>query len=188
MDPDCRLAAHDGGCKPEAVASAHRIAGIGEVGSDAKGSGARYNAGKAPFDLVPINMLACYWRAIVSDGTPEQKAAAEALAHLGEYQKTGNTLHLWGAIEALGGEGWRECAEVFGYGKRKYAAWNWAKGMAWSVPLACAARHLLAILGGESHDPESTHAHRGHVFCNVVMLLQYTRTFVDGNDLPIGVL
>jgi len=27
-------------------------------------------------------------------------------------------------------------ARVWMYGKQKYAAWNWAKGMEWSIPLA----------------------------------------------------
>ena len=60
--------------------------------------------------------------------------------------------------------------------------------MAWSVPLACAARHLRAIIRGEHLDPESHESHRGHVFCNIVMLMTYTRTYVEGDDRPKGLL
>jgi hypothetical protein len=40
------------------------------------------------------------------------------------------------------------------------------------------------MIRGEDIDPESGEPHRGHVFCNVVMLLQYTKTYTEGNDLP----
>ena len=76
-----------------------------------------------------------------------------------------------------------DCARVFEYGKKKYAAWNWAKGMPWSVPLACALRHLGAIQRGEVDDPESNLPHLGHVMCNIVMLAHYAKYYPEGNDL-----
>lgn len=82
------------------------------------------------------------------------------------------------------GDWWTDCALVFDYGRKKYAEWNWAKGMAWSIPLACAVRHLLAILRGEENDPESGLPHRGHVACNLVMLAQYEATYHEGDDRP----
>lgn len=159
-------------------------AGIGDVHSDAKGSGARYNTGKPPYELVPLRILAS---SLPARGFNAQQAAAlDALMHLGEYQERSASVDaLYAAMAALGiEEGWQECARVFEYGKRKYAAWNWSKGMAWSVPLACAARHLLAIMRGEAIDPESGLPHRGHVFCNLVMLITYADTFLEGDDLP----
>lgn len=158
--------------------------GIGDVHSDAKGSGARYNAGKPPYELVPLRILAS---SLPARGFgPEQAAALNALMLLGEYQdRTAGVDALYAAMTALGiEEGWMECAAVFDYGRRKYAAWNWSKGMAWSVPLACATRHLLAIMRGEHTDPESGHPHRGHVFCNLVMLIAFADTYPEGNDLP----
>jgi hypothetical protein len=56
--------------------------------------------------------------------------------------------------------------------------------MPWSVPLACATRHLLAMIRGESIDPESGIPHRGLVFCNVVMLYTFGRTYQEGDDRP----
>ncbi len=80
---------------------------------------------------------------------------------------------------------WKDCADVFDYGRKKYAAWNWTKGMAWSIPTACIIRHCLAILDGETVDPESGLPHRGHIACNVVMLIQYEQTFKEGDDRPV---
>jgi len=56
------------------------LGGIGDVNSNEKGSGARYNTGKADLSLIPLCTL-------------EDEA------------------HVWA------------------YGKKKYAAWNWAKGI-----------------------------------------------------------
>lgn len=67
--------------------------------------------------------------------------------------------------------------------------WNWAKGMAWSIPIACAARHLLAMMNGEVLDPESGFPHRGHAMANLIMLLTYQDTFPEGDDrAPAGYL
>jgi hypothetical protein len=153
------------------------VRGIGDITSDAKGSGARFNGGKPDFSLVPLTMVA---DALNRDG----ETVVLALHALGVFQQMHDGVYLFDVLQLLGLDGWEECARVFEYGKRKYAAWNWAKGMPWSVPLACAARHLLAMIRGETTDPESGEPHRGHVFCNVVMLLQYTKTYTEGNDLP----
>lgn len=166
-----------------AVVNDGQSVGIGDITSTAKGSGARYNTGKPPLDLVPLSMLAAYHQHrpdydVLSD---EQKSAIAALDALGMFQAREGTL--LDVLYALG-DGWDECAQVFDYGRRKYAAWNWAKGMAWSVPIACAARHLLAIIRGEHTDPESGLSHRGHVFCNIVMLGTYMGTFTEGDDRP----
>ena len=57
--------------------------------------------------------------------------------------------------------------------------------MPWSVPLACAARHiLLGPMAGESIDSESGLSHRGHFLCNIVMLLTFVRTYPEGDDRP----
>lgn len=77
-----------------------------------------------------------------------------------------------------------DCARVFDYGRNKYAAWNWAKGMDWSIPYACALRHLSAWFRGEDNDPESGLPHLGHVMCNLVMLSTYARTFPEGDNRP----
>jgi hypothetical protein len=153
---------------------------IGDVNSSARGSGARYNDGKPPFDLIPLRLLADSFDAAYVQG----KAPIHALRLLGQFQQTRDANCLHAAIIRLGMDGWAECAHVFDYGRRKYAAWNWAKGMPWSVPFGCASRHLVSLVQGEEVDPESKHPHRGHVFCNVVMLLHYVTAYPEGDDLP----
>lgn len=113
--------------------------GIGDVNSDAKGSGARYNAGKPDYSLIPLYTL-----------TDE--------------------------------------ARVWEYGRQKYAAWNWAKGMPWSIPYACAMRHFAAWQRGEDLDPESGLPHLAHIACNVRMLTLYATNYTEGDDRPKGLI
>lgn len=108
---------------------------IGDVASDTKGSGARYNNGKVPYELIPTHLL-------------------------------------------------ESTARVFEHGARKYATWNWAKGMPWSVLIGCMKRHLAAIERGEDIDPESGQRHVGHLMCNALMLEHYMNTYTEGDDRP----
>src|ERR1700674_2432912 len=64
-------------------------------------------------------------------------------------------------------------ARVWEKGAEKYKAWNWAKGMPWSVPFASMMRHLSAFQRGENIDPETGEPHMAHVMCNARMLLHY---------------
>lgn len=154
--------------------------GIGDVNSDAKGSGARYNTDKPALELIPLSIVVPFFQHDESL-TDAQLRALRALDALGMFQAREG-----GVYEVLRelGDHWEGCARVFDYGRRKYAEWNWAKGMKWSVPIGCAARHLMAIIRGETHDPESGKPHEWHVYCNVVMLLTYASTFTEGDDRP----
>lgn len=107
----------------------------GDINSDEKGSGARYDAGKVPYELIPTHLL-------------------------------------------------ESTALVFGYGAKKYAAWNWAKGMPWTKVIGCMKRHLAAIERGEDIDPESGLPHIGHLMCNALMLEHYMSTYKEGDDRP----
>lgn len=108
---------------------------VGDVTSDKRGSGARYNSGKVPYELIPTHLL-------------------------------------------------ESTARVFGLGAKKYARWNWAKGMPWSVVIGCLKRHLAAIERGEDIDPESGEPHLGHLMCNALMLEHYRQTYKEGDDRP----
>lgn len=155
---------------------------VGDVNSDARGSGARYNDGKVPLHLIPLTIIAdSFDEKLCSD---VQHDAQGALGALGWFQTTGDVRDgLDVALNELASY-WTAAARVFDYGRKKYAEWNWAKGMAWSIPLACAARHALAILEGEETDPESGLPHVGHLLCNLVMLRTFVTTYPEGNDLP----
>jgi hypothetical protein len=69
-------------------------------------------------------------------------------------------------------------------GAKKYAPWNWAKGMAWSIPIACILRHTAKYMRGEILDKESGQSHMAHVIANALMLLHYENTFTEGDDRP----
>lgn len=121
---------------PESVfVDAARYMGVGDVNSNEKGSGARYNQGKADLSLIPLSTL-------------------------------------------------EDEARVWMYGEAKYKRFNWMKGMAWSIPLACALRHLAAWQNGEDIDPESGQPHLAHAMCNLRMLTLYSRTYPEGDDRP----
>jgi hypothetical protein len=157
--------------------------GVGDVTSDARGSGARFNSGKPPVELIPVWLIANYHLNRPHDCHNEW-AGPEAwrlLQALGGWQR--GIVKAADVLDVM--LPWEEdCAAVFDYGRKKYAEWNWAKGMKWSVPLACAVRHCLAILRGEENDPESGLPHRGHVACNIVMLAQYESSYPEGDDRP----
>lgn len=163
------------------------VGGIGDVTSTAKGSGARYNTGKPPLELVPLRLLADYYSGLggFAHGarSSQEDAAILCLRALGRFQERGTQEDLLDALLVLGNH-WDDCAKVFDYGRRKYAEFNWAKGMKWSVPLGCAARHLEKIILGQEDDDESGYSHAGHVYCNVVMLYTYCMTFQEGDDRP----
>jgi hypothetical protein len=157
--------------------------GIGDVHSNARGSGARYNTGKVAIELIPLRLIAEQFELVTAEDDPAN-AMIGALWNLALFQEGGDAAYLRKAVELVGAA-WNECAAVFDYGRRKYAEWNWAKGMAWSVPLACAARHLIfGMMAGEALDPESGLSHRGHFLCNIVMLLTFIRTYPEGDDRP----
>ncbi|WP_285401056.1 dATP/dGTP diphosphohydrolase domain-containing protein [Luteibacter sp. ME-Dv--P-043b] len=163
--------------------------GIGDVNSDARGSGARFNTGKPPFELLPLRTI--------MRGDSERHSGHPArlvLDYLGDWQagygEDHSNLHY--ALDAACDvertfelSDLADAAHVFDYGRRKYAEWNWAKGMSWSIPLACAVRHCLAALSGEETDPESGQPHMAHVKCNIIMLMLFAETFREGDDRPV---
>ena len=75
--------------------------------------------------------------------------------------------------------------KVMAKGAEKYSAWNWAKGMPWSTPYACAMRHLAAWYRGETYDAETGENHLDHAICNLLMLKHFADTYQDGDDRPI---
>lgn len=73
-------------------------------------------------------------------------------------------------------------AEVMTFGKQKYSAHNWRKGVAYSRLLAALLRHTFSYLNGETLDPESGKSHLAHAGCCVMMLLEFETTRPELDD------
>jgi hypothetical protein len=78
----------------------------------------------------------------------------------------------------------QEVVEILTLGVTKYDERNWEKGMLWHRPYAAAMRHLWAWWGGEDRDPESGKSHLAHAACNILFLLEYTKTCKTYDDRP----
>lgn len=156
--------------------------GIGDITSDAKGTGARYNAGKVDYSLIPLRILAD--SLFDYEHTSESSIYVRAIYLLGLFQENQDSESLWTAFHLFD----KDCSgmiQVLEYGKRKYKEWNWLKGQPWSVPLASAVRHMMKIIiDGEECDAESGLKHEWHFKCNVMFLIQYAKSYKEGNDLP----
>ena len=150
---------------------------VGDVTSTARGSGARANGNKAPLDLIPVSVWRNNWR----DRMKNSAAVMDIMYALEAFQ-AGDDNALSSYLKGIDLTG---SVNVFEYGARKYAAWNWAKGMPWSVPLGCALRHIDADLSGELYDYESGETHMAHAISNVVMLAYFLNTYPEGDDRPI---
>ncbi len=156
--------------------------GVGDIDSDAKGSGARFNEGKRPLELVPVDT----WKEWLYRVTPHDQYVEklfdffDALAVWQSGEQLAEDL-----LEYFDASDMANAAHVFDFGRRKYKEWNWAKGMPWSVPTACIMRHAEAILlDNQELDDDSGLPHIGHLLCNVIMLVHYERYYTEGDDRP----
>lgn len=78
------------------------------------------------------------------------------------------------AIRALG--------DVYAYGEKKYASWNWIKGMKWSRVSDSMLRHYERFQMGEKRDEESGLLHSAHMAWNAITLLTYELLGVGEDD------
>ncbi len=69
-----------------------------------------------------------------------------------------------------------ELSKVLSFGKKKYAAHNWRKGIAISRLIAAALRHLFALLRGETFDPETGLHHAAHCMCCCMFIIELMST------------
>ena len=159
---------------------------VGDINSQERGTGARANAGKVPYDLIPIATWQKVWQGQINQFPESDKELlTNLLSYLRSWQE-GKTFYIDHAVVTT--TGFIDfAARVFDYGKKKYAAWNWVKGMPWSVPLGCILRHLESVLyevDMECCDDESCLPHMGHVLCNLIMLQHYAVHYPEGDDRP----
>lgn len=158
------------------------VEGIGDVSGTTKGSGARYNADKPQFDLIPVRTFTRMYEhrfdALGADGCDLYCT----LLQLAEFQE-GDDAAVAVALQ-FGSEWAEDAVRVLEFGAKKYAEWNWAKGMSWQAIIGCALRHAKAVLEGEQLDAESGQTHLGHFLCNLVFLDHYVRVYKEGDDRP----
>lgn len=169
---------------------------IGDLSSTEKGTGARYNGGKTPYELIAWGAFA--GGLFAGNNEDARRNVRSALTSLGLFQAGGDArdlkevlMYTAAAADLSMVELASETARVLEYGKLKYTEWNWAKGMSWQSVIACCARHLL---GTPEHrgmwdeprgiDHDSGRMHAGHVGCNVLFLQQFMLTYREGDDRP----
>jgi hypothetical protein len=180
---------------------------VGDLASNAKGSGARKNAGKPQVHQLPLwelpSILSMH-RAMRKSPISEYTALHDALDDLGQFQRrlgdkpaTLGSLRSAAAMLMKAGATIEGVAGVLEYGERKYKKFNWAKGMPWSVCLDCACRHILKAMDGKTRDigPSGEGSHEWHerfsgkahvdlALCNVIFLLSYVDLYPEGDDRP----
>lgn len=77
-------------------------------------------------------------------------------------------------------------AVVMGLGAQKYGAFNWREtGVAASVYVSAAQRHLLSWFDGESIDPESGASHLAHVMACMAIVLDAMENGTLKDDRPM---
>lgn len=75
-------------------------------------------------------------------------------------------------------------ADVLAAGARKYHAYNWKGGIAYSRLYAATLRHLMAWWDGQDKDPETAISHLAHAGCCLMFLLEFETTRSDLDDRP----
>jgi hypothetical protein len=162
---------------PEYISAEGDIMAVGDINSKASGTAARANGKKSSMDLVPVSFWLNQWKASENMNI-EIWDMLEAL----DAWQTGNDSYL---LEWLGEtQDIAQAIPVLEFGAKKYKAWNWAKGMNYSVSLGSLLRHTQAILQDEMLDPESGQDHWSHILCNIMFLCYHTAHFPELDDRP----
>lgn len=73
-------------------------------------------------------------------------------------------------------------ARAFGFGAKKYARYNWMKGMEWTRLRDAVERHLRAWTDGEETDPESGLSHLDHAAASLAMLMGHVERGLGKDD------
>lgn len=83
-------------------------------------------------------------------------------------------------------------ADILEFGRVKYAARNWEKGMRWGRPFAACMRHMWAWWGGRlpttenflfgNLDAETGRSHLWHAACCLMFLIAYEARGMDDYD------
>lgn len=77
-------------------------------------------------------------------------------------------------------------ASAFTFGAQKYAAFNWAKGIARGRLCGALLRHVFARMRGERNDPESGLPHLAHAGCCLLMWLSHDLRNLGDDTFDVG--
>lgn len=78
-------------------------------------------------------------------------------------------------LELISAEAIMQLGAVLQFGAKKYAPWNWSRGITYTRVLGAALRHIFAYLSGESKDPETGLSHIAHAMCCCMFVLHYEK-------------
>lgn len=145
-----------------------------------KDGAVRNNSGKPRVDYIPMRALFDAYSMTILDGDP-LAVIAEKIA---EFEAGRDDAIYYALGLLIANDKTKDICDVFEFGAKKYAKWNWTKGMSWSSVLASLKRHWLSLASGNEIDAESGLSEWGHLGCNVVMLVHYTRHYREGDDRP----
>lgn len=167
---------------------------IGSLESQEKGSARRLNANKPVWSFMPLHQIAGLMIKLLKETEPP--SLADLTNKLGWYQAKGDFASAFDVLEVgyrylmhtqelTFNEACEKVIYVWEFGAKKYAKFNWMKGMPWSELISSAQRHVMAMLDGSSIDPDSGELHAAHFICNAMMLVHYVDHYPEGNDLPV---
>lgn len=154
---------------------------VGDLNSTEPGSGARFNQGKPALELIPVRMWLERWAPRMRE--ENLRMLFLVLSDLRDFQE-GDDFALEKSWANLGADTVRATVAVLEFGATKYHAWNWAKGMPWSVCIGCILRHAEQIIEGCQADPESGVHPMGHIGANLMFLRWYVEHYRAGDDRP----
>lgn len=167
---------------------------IGSLESQEKGSAARKNAGKPVWSYMPLRQISGLMLRLKEDKAPIDLYQLTDL--LGKFQSRGTLLTAFDVLEygtryfmqvtnSNFDQAMQHVIKVWEIGERKYAKFNWMKGMPWSEPINSAQRHVMHMFNGEYIDQDSGEHHAAHFICNAMMMVHYVAHYPEGNDLPV---
>lgn len=163
--------------KPYISAEGDMRMAVGDIDSNAAGTAARANGNKQAMDLIPVSFWLNQWK----NSENMDIEIWDMLEALDSWQKGNDSALLdWlGETQDIS-----QAIPVLVFGCKKYKAWNWAKGMPYSVSLGSLLRHTQAILNHDMIDSESGEDHWSHILCNIMFICYHTYNFPELDDRP----
>jgi len=97
---------------------------------------------------------------------------------------TGGTKHDTGKsrVDLLPPSPLLEVGYVLAHGVDVYGARNWEAGFVWTRNIGAALRHIFKFMAGEDLDIKSGRHHLAHAICELLFLLEFTRTHPELDD------